>query len=90
MRYLLFLSICCFSKLFAQDADTTLVRNGAPKVFINCDGCDIQYLKNEIAYLNFVRDRRLADIVVLIRSIDTGNGGTEYTLPAPEKMITKE
>ena len=63
----------------AQSADT-LERNHAPKVFLICDDCDQIYYRNEITYLNFVRDRRLADIVVLIRTISTGNGGDEYTL----------
>ncbi|MGB3946564.1 MAG: hypothetical protein WBM13_01150 [Bacteroidia bacterium] len=56
-----------------------VLRNNAPKVFINCESCDIQYFTNEINYLNFVRDRHLADVVVLIRSINTGSGGVEYT-----------
>lgn len=68
-----------YSTASAQISDTTFARNGAPKVFINCEGCDIQYLTNEITYLNFVRDRHLADVVVLIRSINTGSGGIEYT-----------
>lgn len=68
-------------KLYAQGPEDSLVlRNGAPKVFISCDMCDQQYFKNEISFLNFVRDRRLADIVVLFRTIDTGSGGTENTL----------
>ncbi len=65
--------------IFAQNTDTTAMREKAPKVFINCEDCDIEYFKNEIAYLNFVRDMRLADVIVLIRSIKTGSGGTEYT-----------
>lgn len=68
-----------FSNAHAQVTDTTNLRGDAPKVFINCESCDIQYFTNEITYLNFVRDRHLADIVVLIRSINTGSGGTEYT-----------
>jgi hypothetical protein len=77
------LVLYCFflsSVLVAQVADTTTLRNGAPKVFVNCTDCDIQYFKNEITYLNFVRDRHLADVIVLIRNISTGSGGTEYTL----------
>jgi hypothetical protein len=63
----------------AQPADT-IQRNDAPKVFLVCDYCDQNYYKNEITFLNFVRDRRLADIVILLRTINTGNGGTEFTL----------
>jgi len=63
----------------AQPADT-IQRNDAPKIFLVCDYCDQNYYKNEITFLNFVRDRRLADIVILLRTINTGNGGTEFTL----------
>ena len=63
----------------AQPADT-IQRNDAPKVFLVCEYCDQNYYKNEITFLNFVRDRRLADIVILLRTINTGNGGTEFTL----------
>ncbi len=80
IRAIIFFAFFLFHTITqAQITDTTTLRSGAPKVFINCDGCDIQYLTNEITYLNFVRDRHLADIVVLIRSINTGSGGTEYT-----------
>ena len=57
----------------AQPTDT-IQRNDAPKVFLVCDYCDQNYYKNEITFLNFVRDRRLADIVILLRTINTGNG----------------
>lgn len=66
--------------LSSQNNDSTQLRGNAPKVFINCENCDIQFFKNEIAFLNFVRDRHLADVVVLIRNINTGSGGTEYSL----------
>ncbi|MFY9311287.1 MAG: hypothetical protein WAQ28_19740 [Bacteroidia bacterium] len=75
----LFIAFIFFTNLHAQLTDTSSLRSDAPKVFINCEDCDIQYFTNEITYLNFVRDRHLADVVVLIRSINTGSGGTEYT-----------
>ena len=78
--FIFFIFLLPYINLFAQTADTATIRNAAPKVFINCEACDIEYFKNEIAYLNFVRDKSLADVMILIRSINTGSGGTEYTL----------
>ena len=78
--FLFFVFLLSCASFFAQNADTASLRKSAPKVFINCNGCDIEYFKNEIAFLNFVRDKRLSDIEVLVRSIRTGNGGTEYSL----------
>ena len=40
----------------------------APRVFIDCRGCDRDYFREEITYVNYVRDRKDADIHVL----DTG------------------
>lgn len=95
-KFLLLLSLCfSLNSIYSQVEDTLENRKGAPRVFINCDYCDIQYFKNEVAFLNFVRDRRLADVVVLIRSIQTGSGGTEYTLEFNgegnyKDLVTKE
>jgi hypothetical protein len=51
----------------------------APRVFIDCDHCDRDYYREEITYVNYVRDRKDADIHVLITEMDTGSGGREYT-----------
>jgi hypothetical protein len=61
------------------DAPDTL-RSLAPKVYIDCDDCDFDFLRNEIIFISFVRDRKLADVHVLVSEQTTGSGGTEYTL----------
>ncbi len=65
--------------LFAQEADSTLEKL-APKVFIDCQWCDLDYIRTEINYVNYVYDRKNADIHIMITSQATGSGGTEYTL----------
>jgi hypothetical protein len=55
-------------------------REGALKVFIDCDWCDETYLRTEITFIDYVRDRRDAELHVLITTQGTGGGGTEYTL----------
>ena len=52
----------------------------ALKVFIDCDFCDIDYIREEINYVNYVRDPKEAQVHVLITSQRTGSGGREYTL----------
>jgi hypothetical protein len=50
-------------------------------VFLDCEGgCDTQYIRTEIAYVNWVRDRTVADVHVLITSQDAGGGGDRFTL----------
>jgi hypothetical protein len=47
------------------------------KVFIDCKnvGCDFNFLRTEIKVVDFVLDRVVADVHVLITSVRNGNGG---------------
>jgi hypothetical protein len=67
--------------LIAKTEDTaTLTLEGAPKVYINCNNCDMDHIRREIPYVNYVRDQHQADIHVLVTSRRAGNRGREYTL----------
>jgi len=52
----------------------------AVTVFLDCDQCDFDYLRTEITFVDYVRDRRLADVHVLVTSTSTGGGGGAYTI----------
>ena len=53
----------------------------ALRVFLDCDrGCDFDYLRQEITFVNYVRDRRDAQVHVLITRERTAAGGQAYTL----------
>ena len=56
------------------------LKKTALKVFLDCDSCDLEYIKTEITFVNYVRDRLEAQVHVLISTQGTGGGGTEYTL----------
>jgi len=56
------------------------LKKQAPKVFIDCNRCDMNYIKTEIPFVNYVRDRKAADVHVLITQQATGAGGREYTI----------
>ncbi len=74
----------CFpASLFADDVALTYqeeLKKAAPKVFIDCRRCDRDYIRTEITFVNYVRDRQDADIHVLITTQRTGSGGQEYTM----------
>ena len=55
-------------------------QDDAPRVFLDCDGCDFSYIRTEIPFVNWVRDREDAIVHVLITEQQTGSGGREYTL----------
>lgn len=57
-----------------------VLQKSAPKVYIDCSLCDQDYIRTEIPFINYVRDRRQADVHVMITQLYTGSGGTEYTL----------
>jgi hypothetical protein len=64
----------------AGPADGEALKKSAPKVFIDCSGCDIDYIRTEITFVNYVRDRKDAQVHVLITTQPTGSSGTEYTM----------
>ncbi len=60
--------------------DIDAVKKSAPRVFIDCDYCDLNYIKTEITFVNYVRDRKEAQVHVLVTLLSTGGGGVEYTM----------
>jgi hypothetical protein len=64
----------------AQDA-VPAPRPDPIRIFLDCNYfCDETYLKSEITFVDYMRDRRDADVHVLVTTQNTGGGGTEYTL----------
>jgi len=60
--------------------DQNLIKEGAPKVYIDCSRCDVNYIKEQIQIVNYVNDRIDSDVHVLFVSQRTGALGTEYSL----------
>ncbi len=52
---------------------------GPLKVFLDCSDCFQDFLRSEIDFVDYVRDRTEADVHVLITRSETGAGGREYT-----------
>ncbi len=72
----------CSSYAYSQEVKVNVddLKKDAPKVFIDCHRCDIDYIREEIGFVNYVWDRKEADVHVLITTQSTGGGGQEYTL----------
>ncbi len=49
-------------------------------VYFNCPYCDMNYVRNEITFINYVRDQKDAQLYVLVSQMNTGSGGGEYTI----------
>ena len=64
----------------ARADSLTSLAASAPKVFIDCSFCDLDYIRTEITFVNYVRARKEAQVQVLVTTQNTGSGGTEYTV----------
>lgn len=72
----LFLFILPLSVL-SQDSDS---QTETIRIFLDCNRCDESYIRQEIPFVNYVRDKEDAEVHLLITLQRTGSGGTEYTL----------
>ena len=51
-------------------------------LFLDCDFCDETFIRQEMPYLDHVRDREVADVHVLVTREQTGAGGQVQTIDA--------
>jgi hypothetical protein len=65
-----------------EDAQFDELRSVAPNVFLDCSrrDCDLDYIRTEITFVNYVRDPQSSDVHILVTRQSTGSGGREYTL----------
>ncbi|MCH8904464.1 MAG: hypothetical protein IIA45_11180 [Bacteroidetes bacterium] len=81
LTFLIFLS---FSAAVGQTEEETVdsdsLKKYAPKLFLDCNYCDHDYIRREIPFVNYVRDTREAQIHLMITSQRTGSGGEAFTL----------
>jgi len=63
-----------------EEIDIEELKKSAPKIFLDCRRCDRDFIRTEISFVNYVRDRKDADVHILVTTQRTGAGGTEYTM----------
>lgn len=58
------------------DAPATL------RLFLDCEtsGCDFDYLRTKLTWVDHVRDRTASDVHVMVTSLESGGGGSEVTM----------
>lgn len=78
---LIFFSMFLSFSLLGQDvdADSTIQREDAVRIFIDCAHCDMNYIRDEVPYVNYVRDVKEAQVYILETREITGSGGRKYT-----------
>jgi hypothetical protein len=70
---LISLFVACFSQEKVVESDT--IRKDALNVFMEASS----YIKKEIPYINYVRDRKVADVYIISTQESTGSGGSVTT-----------
>ena len=55
------------------------LRKDAVKIFIDCEFCDMDHIRREIPYINYVRDVKDAQVYMRETMQMTGSGGAEYS-----------
>jgi hypothetical protein len=63
---------------FAQDKQPS--KPPQLKVFLDCENCYSDFLRSEIEFVDYVRDRTEAEVHVLITRAQTASGGLEHTV----------
>jgi hypothetical protein len=69
-----------FAQAQSDSTEGGSLKKEAPKIFLDCSSCDGDYIQTEITFVNYVRDRKDADVHVLVTTQATGSGGTEFTI----------
>ncbi|MFZ0280247.1 MAG: hypothetical protein WAL29_01250 [Bacteroidales bacterium] len=79
--FLLILLIISPRALLSQgkDIQSDTLRKDAVKIFLDWEDCDMNYIRQEIPYINYVRDTREAEVYILVTQQDAGSGGEQLT-----------
>lgn len=76
----LLLVVAAAAPIHAQTPPAVPENADPVRVFLDCPSCDDQYIRTEITFVHYVRDRADADVHVLVTTQGTGAGGVEYAL----------
>lgn len=69
------------NNVFAQSTNTSSPdREKALKVFLDCYYCDSDFIRRQLPFVNYVRDRKEAQVHILVTRETTGSGGREYRI----------
>ncbi|MBN2728414.1 MAG: DUF481 domain-containing protein [Bacteroidales bacterium] len=89
MRYVMCLALLIFvsavgrsNELDAENKNNSLYQRveGKPKVFIEGARLDMDYLRRNMRYVDFVNDPAVSDIHIIINSQISGSGGIVYSI----------
>lgn len=79
--FIIFLTLN-FNQLFSNPDSLQIekIQKSALKVYINCSICDLDYLREKLQYVNYVRIEQEADVYILSTYQTTASGGKDYSI----------
>jgi len=77
MCSVIYLEAFAFSQ--TEQSQVEAQKKSAPYVFIDCEMCDLDFIRIEMKFVNYVNERKEAQVYILITSQKT-EAGEEYTL----------
>ena len=82
-RLLALLPLLALAAFLPRSIAAQAAASTAPlSVYLDCQegGCDFDFFRTDITFVNWVRDRQVADVHLLVSGQQTGSGGREYTV----------
>jgi hypothetical protein len=71
------ITMFCFLVASSQEQN---MRAHSVNVFIDCDFCDMDHIRREVTWVNYMREHKEADVHILITTENTGSGGKKVSL----------
>ncbi|MFD1062753.1 hypothetical protein ACFQ1Q_05800 [Winogradskyella litorisediminis] len=78
-RLLLLSFFCFFANSFSQE-DTQTKSTEEVKIFLDCDRCDQEFLRQNLGNVQFVRDQDLGDVHIFVVTQRNGARGQSYEM----------
>ncbi|CAN5754822.1 hypothetical protein BH23GEM10_BH23GEM10_01370 [soil metagenome] len=72
--------LCLAATAFGASTASAQAGPDRLRVFLDCMYCDMDFLRTELTWVDYMRDRADADVHVLTSRQTTGGGGGEFTL----------
>lgn len=64
----------------AQRPGVDSTATAVPRVFLDCEDCDGDYVRRQVEFVDYVNDPHVANVHLFITSSDTGGGGEQYSV----------
>lgn len=75
----IFLSLAILIPVSGGSQDTAATRS-LVRAYVDCSQCGEDYLREQVGFVNLVRDPRLADVTVQVTSLPNASGGRTYSI----------